>query len=752
MKKTRILIAVIIIFIFSSLLLSCQVNKDDNNIEDEFKNAYALYVAYQEANNLTAVSYEEWLKTIKGEKGDKGDKGDDGITPHIGSNGNWFIGDTDTNIKALASDGITPHIGSNGNWFIGDTDTNIKASASNGENGLSIIDIQAEYVYDNLGNLVLEFRFRMSDNTYKIVTAALPKEVINVSIVNSYYEVVDDISNAPTIYLNVLYDDYSSKNIPLNNSMITSGHIDFTNPGSYPIEISCFNQIINCTIEIYDPNEVTIDWIMANNNIVLFLEDGVINEDYSALNITSQFSDGTQKTINPADCQFVIEEEIQPNNNYIVNASYEGYQFEVNIYVTDQDKSTLLYNNIDKITINDYNENYVINEQINLGTLRVSTEYGEFLYPILEDMIYDTITGEPVDFTKPSNNYFSISLVINDAVLPISYNMQIIDPLNIKFAEATPVQDAYPIGSNLDTFEINVWYTSNNNNLYKNVTVTKEMILNFETVDFNTIGTKTFTIKYDNGIYSFISDVEIEIYDTNISNVKYIYLSDNSVDVKEGEDLDQAILDWIINNNICINVTYFEEVNGNISENIPLTMNYIDTSNINNNVIGNHEIKVCYDNKETTLNINIIPNMENAKLIYTLTPNDYLSGILPEQVFIYDNMIAKLYDDYYEYELLQDNTAIIYNFMGETLYFKVDLTSLKYYEYTVEEEVLKEYISIEDGLRLVIYENFVVLNLYNGDVSIPIYTVYKHISLDSDIIYVCSITIKLNSDSTLDIL
>ena len=47
MKKARILIVVIIIFIFSSLLLSCQVNKDDNNIENEFKNAYALYVAYQ---------------------------------------------------------------------------------------------------------------------------------------------------------------------------------------------------------------------------------------------------------------------------------------------------------------------------------------------------------------------------------------------------------------------------------------------------------------------------------------------------------------------------------------------------------------------------------------------------------------------------------------------------------------------------------------------------------------------------------
>lgn len=26
----------------------------------------------------------------------KGDKGDPGITPHIGENGNWYLGDTDT--------------------------------------------------------------------------------------------------------------------------------------------------------------------------------------------------------------------------------------------------------------------------------------------------------------------------------------------------------------------------------------------------------------------------------------------------------------------------------------------------------------------------------------------------------------------------------------------------------------------------------------------------------------------------------
>lgn len=55
-------------------------------------------------------------KTLEGAgalKGDKGDKGNDGITPHIGENGNWFIGDTDTGAKAsgISADEIL-HIGS----------------------------------------------------------------------------------------------------------------------------------------------------------------------------------------------------------------------------------------------------------------------------------------------------------------------------------------------------------------------------------------------------------------------------------------------------------------------------------------------------------------------------------------------------------------------------------------------------------------------------------------------------------------
>ena len=114
------------------------------------------YDADSDWQNLIALSA---LQGIKGDKGDKGDPGEDGDTPYIGDNGNWWIGGVDTGIKAEGSDGadgsdgsdgkdgqdgkdgedgkdgLTPYIGSNGNWWIGTTDTGIKAAGNNGADG-----------------------------------------------------------------------------------------------------------------------------------------------------------------------------------------------------------------------------------------------------------------------------------------------------------------------------------------------------------------------------------------------------------------------------------------------------------------------------------------------------------------------------------------------------------------------------------------------------------------------------------------
>ena len=123
------------------------------------------------ADGLTPVIGENgnwWIgDTDTGVKagGADGKDGADGLTPTIGENGNWWIGDTDTGVKAAAADGrdgadgkdgvdgkdgangkdgtdgaqgapgLTPSIGGNGNWWLGNTDTGVRAAGTTGATG-----------------------------------------------------------------------------------------------------------------------------------------------------------------------------------------------------------------------------------------------------------------------------------------------------------------------------------------------------------------------------------------------------------------------------------------------------------------------------------------------------------------------------------------------------------------------------------------------------------------------------------------
>ena len=95
-----------------------------------------------------------------------GTDGKDGDTPFVGSNGNWWIGTTDTGVKAAGQDGRdgqngvdgkdgkngingqdgkdgdTPFVGNNGNWWIGTTDTGVKAAGQDGRDGQNGVDGQ----------------------------------------------------------------------------------------------------------------------------------------------------------------------------------------------------------------------------------------------------------------------------------------------------------------------------------------------------------------------------------------------------------------------------------------------------------------------------------------------------------------------------------------------------------------------------------------------------------------------------------
>lgn len=74
-----------------------------------------------------------------------GGSGADGITPNIGPNGNWWIGGTDTGVKAAGTNGVdgkdgkTPYI-QNGYWYIDGVNTNVKAQGVDGKDGTNGAD------------------------------------------------------------------------------------------------------------------------------------------------------------------------------------------------------------------------------------------------------------------------------------------------------------------------------------------------------------------------------------------------------------------------------------------------------------------------------------------------------------------------------------------------------------------------------------------------------------------------------------
>ena len=165
MKKSKLMVSLLA----TTLAFGMSGCKDP--LEDEDQQIVAVYKAYQanaEAKGEEALSYEDWLKTVKGEKGDPGTPGKDGKdgtspTVTIGANGNWFINGVDTGTKAQGdkgeqgnpgnpgADGVTPviTIGDNGNWFINGVDTNKKAQGEKGADAVApVISISLDNTWE----------------------------------------------------------------------------------------------------------------------------------------------------------------------------------------------------------------------------------------------------------------------------------------------------------------------------------------------------------------------------------------------------------------------------------------------------------------------------------------------------------------------------------------------------------------------------------------------------------------------------
>ena len=99
-------------------------------------NGKSAYEIAKEAGLTTAATEAEWLESLKGATGAAGQDGrdgKDGVNGKDGADGKDGIAGKD---GIDGKDGDTPFIGTNGNWWIGTTDTSVKAAGPQGELGL----------------------------------------------------------------------------------------------------------------------------------------------------------------------------------------------------------------------------------------------------------------------------------------------------------------------------------------------------------------------------------------------------------------------------------------------------------------------------------------------------------------------------------------------------------------------------------------------------------------------------------------
>ena len=108
--------------------------------------------------------------------------------PFVGENGNWFIYTTDT--KLSASDAVIPYIGDNGNWFIGNVDTEIGVTYFNNNPYVGINGTWVIGGTEDTGNFESWHQLLGADNVFGVVSengGPIALDISDVGKLNGYY-------------------------------------------------------------------------------------------------------------------------------------------------------------------------------------------------------------------------------------------------------------------------------------------------------------------------------------------------------------------------------------------------------------------------------------------------------------------------------------------------------------------------------------------------------------------------------------
>ncbi len=317
-----------------------------------------------------------------------------GTNASIGSNGNWYLDGIDSGKKAVGTDAEKVTIGENGNWFIGTTDTGVKAVC-----GKYVVDVQTSTELDaKWGKQYAITVITYSDGTTETQRNEVPQPVSHISLntySNEFYA-----GYAPTVELQV--DTYGSYNycVPVTDDMYIGQKPDFNTPGNYILAVGYGGQYDYSHITVLDATDAQITDMYLNRDAVR--KGTPVSEILLNIEITNPTHGPKTYTVALNECTgFDFTSFDTVSERFKFTANYKGFTKEIYITVYDPE-----VNNIDSVNLPSISESIPFGADA--ATVKSFFEaylIGQYFDAYFYDMIYGThffqfiFTDDMVDYS-----------------------------------------------------------------------------------------------------------------------------------------------------------------------------------------------------------------------------------------------------------------------------------------------------------------------------------------------------------------
>ncbi len=499
------------------------------------------------------------------------------------------------------------------------------------------------------GEKLISITYEGNTITFKINVAKTITDVVMGDYKNSYFVNDKEFSGK----LMVKYDDNSEMIVDITSSMITN--FDTTNAGNKEVTINYEGFSKTIIIEVL---ENTLESISVTDDVVTKYDFNAPLPTLPKINVLATYKNGDVKEVEAKVSGF--------------NSSKVGKQ---TITLTYEDKSTTLEIEIKNAVLNieviDLKDSYIYKEEFKPGKLLVT--YADKTTKEI-DITLDMVSG--FDTTKLGKT----TLVITYGGMTVSKEITVLNKA-IKL-EILELQSIYNIN---DTFKEGTLKVTYLDSTTKEVKITKEMVSGFDTTS---VGEKNITISYEGlqithkivvnkniisvskkdiqttyfvGDEDFVGTILVEFDDKSNITVKVTKEMVSGFNTTKTGDLEVIIK--YENYNLKVNIKVIENTVEKITikDGFSYVYNYGDklekvkviatykkgntlevealVSNFNSNKVGKQTLILKFDNKTTTLEIEVLNYVKNIAI------NEFKTNYILNGAFVNGKLLVTYADD-----------------------------------------------------------------------------------------------------------